>query len=208
MSELADDNKTGGGKSGNVPKYHHYVSRLLLRAFATPPRDEGKLFTFDKERASSWSSTPRTTGGAKHHNRVDTATHSNPLVWEDSLAAIEGKAGTVVAAMRDSGALPDQEGFHHLVSFIAALHVGSPRSRRRLEGVYLQQMERHTLSYTINKSARKRFRQQRERLVKELTAQGKGMNASLERFISESPEESLARLKSGDFTVEPIPEPV
>lgn len=134
-----------------------------------------------------------------HHNSVEERANPDPLVWETALSKIEGAAAPIVEEMRCGSAGLREPDFAKVLTLIAALHIGSPRARKKLDGAYLKIVEKDLLAYTKNKAARRRFRQRQERIAAKAERAGNAHAAYLKARIHDSPEHYLERLKSGDF---------
>jgi hypothetical protein len=187
---------------GQVSARHHFVPRFLLRAFATPTRDKGQLFVFDKATRERSPGTPKTVGCAENWNTVSAGAHPDPVVWEKSLARIESDASLVVAAMRHTRLVPT--GLREraaLFALISALYAGSPRSRRRIEGSWLKRIEAHIRGHADSEAGRERWAKQQAEVAKEAIEKHPEYREAAERMLNESPEETIAQMKSGDFTI-------
>ncbi len=61
---------------------HHFISRFLLRGFAVPEEDDGRLFVLDRTRNGVFQSSPAKSGHRRDYNRVAQETHPDPLAVE------------------------------------------------------------------------------------------------------------------------------
>lgn len=171
----------------SVPRKHHFVSRFLLRGFAVPEKDEGQLFVLDYTRNNVFPSSPANSGHRRDYNRVDKATHPDPLIIEDFFADIESRAAPALQHIRGTDTLPPKSEASKVLDLVAIHLVRTPSFRRWLEGKYLETIERKILSFASNAYDKQRFaRKQRDFGLPE---------------DCWTPEGFLARMKSGDFAV-------
>lgn len=166
---------------------HHFISRFLLRGFAIPEKDNGRLFVLDRMRNRVFQSSPANSDHRRDFHRVDEDTHPDPLVVEDFYAKVESRAAPALRMIRTKKTLPPRTEAAKVLDLVAIHLVRTPRFRKWMEGKYFEVFEGKILEFGRNKASRRRFaRKQREY----------GMPDDCL-----TPEGFIARLKSGDFSV-------
>lgn len=167
---------------------HHFISRFLLRGFAVPEEDDGRLFVFDRTRNIVFQSSPAKSGHRRDYNRVDKEAHPDPLVVESFYAKIESRAAPALRQMRTTRSLPPRAEAAKVLDLVAIHLIRTPRFRRWMEGKFFEVFERKILEMGRNVPGRRRFaRKQREYDMPEDCL---------------TPEGFIARMKSGDFCIE------
>lgn len=174
---------------GSDPKRHHFVPRLLLRQFASPPEDAGRLFVFDRLQKCRFESSPLKTFASKHFYRTDPELHSSgdDLVVERYLADLESRIAPIIQKLLGHQPSAGLASSLDLLHFVAAQLLRSPAWHSWMEGMHLEMLETILTAYCRNKAARRRWRQRIQGIP--------GADAF------EDPSVMLSRLKSGDFTV-------
>ena len=167
---------------------HHCIPRLLLRAFADPPTDEGRLFVLDKQRRKRFPSSPGATGFRMDYNRVTPQTHPNPMAVEEFHAKVESMVSPTLDEVRRTAVIPGGEAAAHIPLVVALQMVRTPAHRRWLEGKLFENLEAEWGKYTRNKASRRRFATKQKKF---------GLPEDCW-----TPEGFMAVLKSGDFQVE------
>lgn len=142
---------------------HHYVPRLLLRGFASPPTDHGKLFVFDAARKLVRPSTPAAAGYQSDYYLVPPTSHPKPLAVEDFYAKVESDAAPVLQQVRETRKLPPGGDLGKLIALIAIQFTRTPPFRRWLEGKFFESFERQILKMATTADGRRRFAEQQQR---------------------------------------------
>lgn len=165
---------------------HHFISRFLLRGFAVPEEDDGRLFVLDRTHKIVFQSSPANSGHRRDYNRLEKGTHPDPLVVESFYANIESRAAPVIQLIRTTKALPPRAETEKVLHLVAIHFTRTPRFRRRIEGELLEALEQKILEVGQNAFGRRRFAQKQRKygLPEECW----------------TPEGFIARLKSGDFS--------
>ena len=166
---------------------HHFISRFLLRGFAVPEEDNGRLFVLDQTRNSVYQSSPANSGHRRDFHRVDKDTHPDPLVVEDFYAKIESRAAPALREIRTKETLPPRAEAAKVLDLIAIHLVRTPRFRKWMEGKFFEAFEGKISEFGRNKASRRRFARKQCKY---------GMPDDCL-----TPEGFIARLKSGDFSV-------
>jgi hypothetical protein len=145
------------------PRKHHYVPRCLLRGFANPQTDEGRLFVLDTTEGRAIPSSPAKAGHQRDYNLVSPATHAKPLVVEDFYAKIEDRAAPVLQQMRASRKLPDHAGVTKVLELVAIQFSRTPSFRTWLEGKFFETFERTVRAMGRNPISRQYFADQQRK---------------------------------------------
>ena len=114
------------------PRHHHYVPQFYLAGFTATGTINGTLHVLDREQQKSWPSTPRATAHARDYHAVDLGLGQDPMFVEKTMAVCEGKWATVLKAVVEGRALPQDDSLGDLLAFVAFLTVRVPRIRNQV----------------------------------------------------------------------------
>jgi hypothetical protein len=141
------------------PRKHHFISRFLLRGFAIPEQDDGRLFVLDHTRKKVFASSPANIGHRRDFNRVGKETHADPLVVEKFFADIEDRAAPVLAKTRATRQFPGLSEAAKVLDLIAIHLIRTPRFRKWMDGNLFKVFEQKILAFGRNGPSKRRFAQ-------------------------------------------------
>ncbi len=136
---------------------HHFIPRCLLRGFAVPETDKGRLFILDRTRKDVFPSSPANCGHRHDYNRLEPGAHPEPLVVEDFYAQVESRAAPVLQQMRVEKQMPNRADAAKVLDLVAIQLSRTPRFRRWLEGKFCEEFEKKIMEMGHNKPSLRRF---------------------------------------------------
>ncbi len=120
---------------------HHFVPQFYLRGFADGVGRKAKVFTFDSDTKSTFTTLVRNVGSKRHFNRVE-VDGVDPNAVEDGIAEIEGQFAAHLAEVIEASAFPTPEHFNSIMNLLANISVRNPRLRSLMEGFHRDIAER------------------------------------------------------------------
>lgn len=114
---------------GNQPRKHHYVPQFYLAGFTKNDSATDRLYVFDKERRTSWPSTPKGSAHQRDFYAIDGEVDGDPMTIEKKFSKLEGQWNTALQQIINSETIPDDESFGDLMMFIAFMAVRVVRFR-------------------------------------------------------------------------------
>lgn len=120
---------------------HHFVPQFYLRGFADGIGRKAKVFTFDSETKSSFTTLVRNVGSRRHFFRVE-ADGFDPNAVEDAMSEIEAQFASHLSEVIEAKAFPTPEHFNSVMNILANISVRNPRLRGLMEGFHKDIAER------------------------------------------------------------------
>lgn len=145
------------------------------------------MFILDRTRKDIFPSSPANCGHRRDYNRLEAATHREPLVVEDFYAQVESRAAPVLQQLRVAKQMPNRPEVAKVLDLVTIQLSRTPRFRRWLEGKFFEVFEKKMMEMGRNKPSRRRFARHQRKF-------------GLPEDCS-TPEGFVSRMKSGDFSI-------
>lgn len=120
---------------------HHFIPQFYLRGFADGIGRKAKVFTFDRETRSNFTTLVRNVGSRRHFFRVE-IDGVDPNAIEDAMAEIETQFAVHLSEVIKAKAFPTPEHFNSIMNILANISVRNPRLRGQMEGFHKDFVER------------------------------------------------------------------
>lgn len=114
---------------------HHFIPQFYLRGFADGIGRKAKVFTFDSETKSTFTTLVRNVGSRRHFFRVE-AEGVDPNAVEDAMSEIESEFAVHLSEVIEVRAFPTPEHFNSIMNILANISVRNPRLRGLMEGFH------------------------------------------------------------------------
>ncbi len=144
---------------------HHFVPQVYLAGFTDDGTRDGQFYASDLVSGSIFQTKPRNVAAMRDFNRID-IDGQDPDALEQALGAFEGRTGSVLQGIRDSGELPPDEEFSYVINLMALLVVRNPKSRRAMNAAHqhtariigsILSSDQRLFEYQISKSKKNGF---------------------------------------------------
>lgn len=120
---------------------HHFIPQFYLRGFAEGMGPKAKVFTFDRETCSAFTTLVRNVGSRRHFFRVEIeGVHPNAI--EDSMAEVEALFAAHLVDVIQARNFPSTDHFNSIMNILANMSVRNPRLRQTLVDFHRDVAER------------------------------------------------------------------
>lgn len=119
---------------------HHFIPQFYLRGFADGIGRKAKVFTFDSEIRSTFTTLVRNVGSRRHFFRVE-AEGVDPNAIEDAMSNVETEFAVHLAEVIEARAFPTSAHFNSIMNILANISIRNPRLRGVLEDFHKESAE-------------------------------------------------------------------
>ncbi|MCK5114603.1 MAG: DUF4238 domain-containing protein [Phycisphaerae bacterium] len=117
------------------PRKHHYVSQFYLRGFTSDNNKKNGLYVLDLESGNQWKSTSKDVACERDFYMLD-FDGDDAIALEKWFSDVENRAAPVISQIIESGIIPDNEEYKHLIDFLGAMAVKVPGVLNMLDDFY------------------------------------------------------------------------